>query len=244
MTVGELKKVVAAYLQVPTSDLVQNNIDLGIVALNNARRRAELHKDWQTELYRVKTTTTLGDGNWESMTRVSDSASVTVKTPQTFWMLENEVLVPLYHHTIEHGATWARERLASRSFTTDRRYLRDDEYRLTLHEMNPGYSSDYQIFLRGTEFIIEPTPSENKEIHVDGFIWLDDYTDDADTDFFTERGEEYMQWSAVVDLNHIFQAFIPQTEGNLSPPVRARNEALEALAKYDEYNVHVGRHPM
>lgn len=55
----------------------------------------------------------------------------------------------------------------------------------------------------------------------------------ADTDWMLEHGSDYLQWATIVELNHLLKTFVARQEGNLEPPIRLRDEALEALIRWD-----------
>lgn len=252
MTVGDLRKRVAAYLQVQTEDLTRTvstgpdvTVDMLMVAANNAKKAVQNQFDWHTEKALCYTTTDAnGAGSWDTMSLASDDSSVNVKQPITFYVeAESNVLVPLYHHTRKHGDTWARERLDALRYVADRRYLRDDEFLIHQYSISRTYAENYQIYLLGNSFEMSPQPTTAKTIYCSAHLWFDDYTDDADTDWFLDKGQEYMQWACVVELNHIFQTYVPRSEGSLSPPTKARDEALSKLVEYNNFQVESGRHP-
>ncbi len=55
----------------------------------------------------------------------------------------------------------------------------------------------------------------------------------SNTDWFLQRGFEYMQWACIVEVNHLLQTFVNRQEGSLSPPERLRERAYEALKVLD-----------
>jgi len=65
--------------------------------------------------------------------------------------------------------------------------------------------------------------------------FLADYTTDADTDFFTEFGPNYLQWAAIIELNKFSKTFVPRVEGELGEDVvQARSDsALAAFIAWD-----------
>lgn len=252
MDILKLRQLTAAYMQVPKSALYINVadeedepevVDILLQAANNAKRFAQNNFDWNFEEVLVYGDAANGVGEWATAFQASDDAEVQVKQPQTFYIQEDTVLVPLYHHTKKHGATRARERLEARNYIVDRRYLTDDDAFSSQLSLSNTYSEQYEIFLLGNGYEIHPKPSETKRIYMDAFLWSPDYTLDTDTDFFLEQGATYMQWATIVEVNHLFQTFIPQQEGNISPPTRARDEALTALVEYNNFIVESGRQP-
>lgn len=237
MNIGALKEIVAAYLQVAQSSLVVNGQDLILASLNNARRKAELVHDWQCEEVTAYGTATAGVGNWKTMLDTADDSSVNMKKPTNFFINENGLLIPLLLNTRKSGVSRAKEYLYRRAGVWGSRYNGD------VTELS-GFSNGVQtspglprVFTFGNgKYRLEPVPTSNTvTIQVDGHRWLPDYTDDTDEDFFTTEGAEYMQWAAIVELNMRTQTFIPQQEGNLAPPEKAKEQSLAALVAHDVY---------
>lgn len=244
MNVGTLKKVIAAYLQVPVADTVIEGVDLALLALNNARKAAEQIHDWNCEQVMVYGDATDGVGSWMNMLSVEDDEAVTLKQPETFYLNEGDgVLVPLYHYGRKSGAVRAKERNAANPLSDGRWRYRDDTGAIRPYTLRTDRNAPYGVYVHGGGFELAPTPEGTTRIHTDGFRWLPDYTEDTDTDFFIQNSMSYMQWSGVVELNNLFQVYIPQQEGSLPPPVRARDDALTALIEYDKYIVESGRQP-
>jgi hypothetical protein len=53
------------------------------------------------------------------------------------------------------------------------------------------------------------------------------------SDIWTTRGSQYLQWAAIVHLNHYYKAFVFRQEGNLPPPQTLADAGLEALKSWD-----------
>jgi hypothetical protein len=249
MTVGDIRRQVAAYHQVPLADLhhvldedTAETVDLFLPSINNAKRFAQQTIDWNYEEFLVR----FNDTNWRTAQRNDNGATVSVKQPQTFYIeFDNSgILTPVYHHTKKHGAVKDKEHIrAGESIIGQSRYLSDADPIVTPYHTN--YINNYEIFLLGDSFEIRPAVPESStyQIYCDAYLWQADYTCDDDTDFFTENCPNYLQWYAVVELNNHFQTFIPQQEGNLPPPVKARDEALAAFAEYNNFTIESGRQP-
>lgn len=56
---------------------------------------------------------------------------------------------------------------------------------------------------------------------------------DTTSDIWTTYAAEYLIWGAVVYLNHTFKKFVFRQEGNLQPPEKMRDTALEAFKDWD-----------
>jgi hypothetical protein len=243
MNVGTLKGVIAAYLQVDASTLVVGGVDLILVSLNNARRKAELFHDWSCSEVTAYGTATLGVGNWKSnMLLYPSGGAVTLKQPTTFYLtLDNGDLLPLVHQSKKLGVSLAKEYLDRGAGELRSRYNGDYVADSLLSNGVQTSPSSLRIFLHGNGgYTIEPRPTVNNTVVVDGYRWLADYAGNNDTDWFTEHGSEYLQWASIVELNHRVQLFVPQQEGNIAPPVKAADEALTTLVAYDNYQLEHG----
>lgn len=60
---------------------------------------------------------------------------------------------------------------------------------------------------------------------------------EAYTDWFIEAAHEFLLWSVVVDLNYRFKTFVPRQDGNLSPPEKLRDQAMEAVLLWDDWSM-------
>lgn len=241
MNVGEIKAAAAAYLQVSVEDFVINGVDLGLIALNSAKKSAERFHDWNCEYVLGDTTVSGGQGSWLNVD--VNSTSVKLKQPETFYLKVDGNYIPLYHHSKKHGAVQAKERLRGLQMDQEYRWSGDVTYVSSRFQTNGRVYDRYEVYVQNTNFTVEPTPSEDITISIDGYQWLDDYTSDSDEDFFTEHGQDYLMWAVIVDINYRVQAFVPQQEGNLSPPDRMRDDALASLKEYDAFIVENGRQP-
>lgn len=53
------------------------------------------------------------------------------------------------------------------------------------------------------------------------------------SDTWTNYAAQYLQWGAIVQLNHLFKHFVFRQEGNLPPPEKLRDEGLQAFKDWD-----------
>lgn len=238
-TIGQLRASVAAFLQGSLDSFNVNGNDLLLNALNNARRNAEKLHDWDCQLTEAYGVVSDGKGTTANWKRVDDDSTVKVKQVQTYYLRDaNGCLTPLYAQSRKHAATWAREHDGRRRFNLSSRYPGDAVERgFQFGSYRPGQKSVYDVYVFNRGFELHPKPVGDVTIQGDVFCWLDNYSDDADTDFFTEHGSDYLMYAAIVECNLLVQTFIPQQEGNLSPPQKAADTALAALIAYDKYIV-------
>lgn len=252
-TIGHLRNLCAAYIQVDKSKfkvLVDEEegetVDIFLAAANNAVRYCQNMFEWEFQKKFVQLTGT----SWKHGVDMQGEIHK-IHQPLTFYVSSQDQLgryVPLYHHTKIHGAISAKERLEAWDYVSDRRYLSDDAISYLHLITNPNYSHQYEVYLQGFEFELVPIPRDNiVEVFLDGEVAHPEYildTDGGESDIFLTEGFEFMQWQCIIELNKLFQTFIPQQEGNLSPPMRARDSALESLVEYNNFVLQTGRQPM
>lgn len=117
------------------------------------------------------------------------------------------------------------------------------------------YPSDAQLLARGSNssivqrrgtLFVYPHFTNQATYSIDSlleaFAWLPDY--DATTlanttyeDFLMKFGADYLQWAIICELNFIFQTFVPRTEGAITAPEQAKNDALQRLIEWNAYMV-------
>jgi len=242
MNIGTIKKHVAAYLRKPLAEFVFDGVDLMLAELNAARNALELLNDFQAQKI-VAYLTVAPDGTDISEARDETDTVVRLKDWTTFYLVEaGGGLSPIRHHTRKHQSTWAMEQLEFRHFRT----LGDVtlRYPSTIEEAKLlGLGKRTEVFLHGTKVELVPRSNSDTEIAIDGVKWMDEYTDDADTDWMTEAAPEYLKWAAVCALNYESLRFASGTDGNVAPPVKARDEAAQRLITWDAMRNLNGRMP-
>jgi hypothetical protein len=132
-----------------------------------------------------------------------------------------------------------------------------DRYELEMsedYEAYRRYPSDAALLQRGSNgtiiqrgrklfvYPVDAISSTPLSVTLEAYGRLADYTvanlsDTEPTDFFVEFGATYMQWAIITELNYLFKTFSPRTEGNLSPPEQAREQAWRNLLLWDTYLV-------
>jgi hypothetical protein len=180
-----------------------------------------------------------GDGTGASVTR----RAANLKDWTTFYLVESTGdLSPVRHHTRKHQSTWATEQIEFRHFRQQGDMT--VRYPSTIEEAKLlGLGKRTEVFLHGTKVELVPKSNSDIEIAVDGVRWMDDYTSDSDTDWMIEAVPEYLKWAAVCALNYESLRFASGTDGNVSPPVKARDEAAQRLITWDAMRNLNGRMP-
>lgn len=237
MTLTEIKAVVAAMFKKTAGDLTVNSIDLFLHAANNARRRAELLHDFESSRIVADLAIAGASGGLLSaVTNVQGSATGGVKSVTAVSRVDgNGYFRPSQFKRFD----MALENLRSESFL-DAEYWFNDRY-----QDDEGTWSDRSgIVQLGGKLYVYPYDSDATDtvnVRLVGFGWLPAYTTGllgtADIDLFVTRGAEYLQWAAIVELNHYFKEFVARTEGNLPTPEKMRDSALRELILQDSYSV-------
>jgi len=236
----EIEKTIAAYLRQDVSDFTVNGVNLLRNACNNARKAAERIHDWEFTHVKAKVTTgSTGVGNLNDAVLVSDDSAVKIKQVITYYLAEGDWKIPLYHQGVKHAAVRSRDWMDRRGVGYGERYLSDD----TLISPSNIRGLRHEVIMQGTQFHLVPATTEAKVIHLDAFKWLSDYSADTDVDHFVTHGADYLIYAGIVECNMFNTRFSENQEGNLGPPTRARDEALQGLLEADNFYIEGGRTP-
>ena len=236
MDLNSLKTTVAAYLGRTPSDLIRGGVDLVLLAINNAKRIAQLEHDFGDQRVEASIAVTSTSGGQISSAVIrGTSISVSLKEVTTFYEETTDGDLPLYHSPKKNVAAQAKRRLAFRNqFESDYRYPSDDNIRLVALPLHRR-----EVILYGD--VVTTTPPFDGNLIVDGYAWLSDYTTGGPSDWMLERASDYLMYSAICELNYLTLTFVPNLDGNLGPPVKARDLALERLIRQDIMREEQGR---
>lgn len=247
-TIGSIKLAIKTYLQVnfPTGN--QSPIggsgfaavseaaadQLILLALNNARKYGELKHDWRSSEVRVRATIPAGGRvSWRSLVDFWDEeVTRSMKGLTRAYVESSEAgrLIPIRFETSKGAATLMRERDdAQPMYDEERRYRGDNEY--------PPGQNHVVVVAHGDYLYLMKDNDEEYNIILDGFAWGDEYEDEADTDFFVERGTAFLMFSAMCEANLLFKQFIVRQEGTIAPPIKERDEQLQVLIDNDNWCV-------
>jgi hypothetical protein len=242
MTIGQLKAVVAGYLgKKSITDFVVGTgvteTDLLLLALNNARKVAEKFYDFSSCRKRGYLSLTTS-ANWTAPTAFG-GASFDMRKVRN-WFLRTS-------GTAADGEFAGTDRVL-RAITKDQEvqlYARRDylNYPTSPQARYPNdsqFPASEQPLLGQTYIIVDgkrcqmnPTPTSAQTIIVDGFRWWPSWTANSDTDWWTEYGEEFLMYRAMVEANRLSQMFVGNMEGNLPPPTKEADRALAELVELD-----------
>lgn len=211
---------------------LEHQIDAGIVvAANNARRFAEMRHDFAHCDVTGRATLVAGAPlNLDEVTLEATYGSeiVSMKSVRAVLTFADGLLTPIRvtSRQTEMIASMKRDQLR-----TTERYGRTD----VRDGMGNG---DAYALINGRYMVVQPfSDSSSYDIAIDGNRWAGDYIHEDDTDFFLQKGFEFMQWQTIIEMNHMLLKFVPRQEGTLPPPTQARDIALENLIVCDSYSV-------
>lgn len=225
-----LERALRAYLQQNDSSLLSESLDLVSLAMNNARKRAELKHDWTfAEVYAYVDTNATGAASLSAALLVSDDSAVSIRQVQQYYL---------------YNSTQAKDiplnRATKRSFALRGMELNEATNRTDFDTRYPGDTPTEgtnverpEISELGDDIQVLPVTTAAVEVRMDAYKWLDDYTDGDDTDFFITHGFNYMLFSGLCELNKLTKTFVPQEEGNLPEPKTERDAELDTLILHD-----------
>jgi len=247
MTTGDLKDVIAAYFERTATDLTVSGVDLGLRALNNARKTLERQRDWFNQ--QVVGTLLVDPDNGAMLGNATlfldDEIGIDVKSVETFYLVaeaENPVgLIPIYHHGKQTVSVKAKKRVRNSRMVLDgeTRYPSDD---VRVNFPLPSNVGN-QVFLHGGKVFLYPRPEAVTQVAFDCQVWMEDYDSDNDSDWMIEAAPDYFQWAAIIELNHLWGQFVQTQDGNLPPPEKMKAEALASLIEWDTQLFEAGRQP-
>lgn len=236
-TISKLKDQVLALVQrsLNVTDTFQGEADSAAVdtlldsvilqAANNARLWAEREHDFAENDVSVRATV---GGSLVTLTGMTDfhgGPNRDLKTVAQVYQIEDKGHRPIRCVSRKHLARMAQKRLDLESPDPYIRYPDDDQ-------SDEGTQYPYAVWHGET---LEIIPTYAGDIRIDGQRWMDEYTDDADTDFLLKHGFDFMQWQTILEVNHLTNTFVERQEGSLAPPEKMRDMAWGALVKWDEY---------
>ncbi len=238
MNVGEIKKAVAAYLDKPVTDFAKNGIDLLLIASNNARKYAERMHDFSHLHAYGKLTLPSGEsGVALSAATTTGDVAVSVKTLLNVYRRYDSGDLPL--SLMEKSALTTLQRESN-----DRTLWDSDTVRaLADYDTYPDEILHRKVYRLGNTLYLHPSPSAEMELRIDYVGWADDYTVDADTDFFTESAQDYMIFQSIVEVNHFTGSFAYRAEGSLAPPEKIAEKLLQAVIEQDKSSQNDGITP-
>jgi hypothetical protein len=235
MSLDDLKITIAAYLGKNPQDLTKGGVDLILVALNNAKRTAQLVHDFNAQKVVAEIAVTEASGGLLSNAVYrGTSTAVNLKEAVTFYEETEDGDLPLYHSPKKNAAAQAKLKLRARNTL-------DATYRYPSDDMGFTIRTPYghrEVLLYGDT--VTTTPGFTGNLIVDGIFWLPDYATGV-SDWMLETASDYLMYAAICELNNLTLTFVPNLDGNLGPPTKARDQALDRLITQDIFKEEQGR---
>jgi hypothetical protein len=242
MILNTIKTIVARHLGIDATALTDTGGDMFVSAANNARREAEMFHNF--EFSRITALLTIDGNNGGALAAANIQGGGTWNGIKEVTALRrmrpNGVYIPLDFTRADIPIERERTELEfSDNLWPSNRYPSDADL------LARGTASS--IIQRGRTLFLYPGFTDSAvdtsvDLTIEGFAWLPDYeTINPDAvapeDFIVENGYAYLQWAIICELNQIFQKFVPRQEGNLPPPEKQRDAALQRLLVWDSYQI-------
>lgn len=240
MNIYQLKTAIASAFLKSVDDLMVNDQDLGLLALNQVRQLAEQVNDFEFN-HRLLTLNVDGvtGGSLETAVLFGTNEVRTIKTLVDVGLGDgNGNFIPVEWTTSMD--TFNRQRMDN-PYTF--RYPTDGQ------AMCGPIGQKRFVFHRNNVSHFPAAPNTTFNLLIDAYVMSPDWVDaDAAADAVGDgewllNGYTYLQWAAIVHMNEFFKGFVFRQEGNLPPPETLRDNALNAMItwqvfKYEQYRRH------
>lgn len=236
MTLLEIKTAAASYLDRTLTELNVNGQDLGLIALNTVRRRAELA--WDFEFTRKLATVSVDGvtgGSLDAAVLYGTATPVEIKTIIEVGLFDDfGNLRPVEWTTVSESL----ERQRIENMRDVPRYPTDawaETYPAGLGRFAFTGSTVYRFpkdstatFLLGMEIYAATADWTGPQLNSVIAPW-------------TTHGSPFLLWATVVELNQLFKHFVFRQEGNLPPPQAQADAGLEAFKQWDTFRFEQSR---
>lgn len=235
MTLYEIKATAAAYLKKETPDLTVNGVDLGLIALNQVRLNAELNNDFEfsRKLVTVSVDGVVG-GTLDGAVAYGTEDVVSVKSIVDVGLFDVETLdlLPVEWSTVSESLSRQRQ---ENPFSIPR-YPTDSQ-------AESGPFGQRRFLFSGNKVFFYPKPIETETftLGIEAYTFTTDW---VDADLLAEsvvgapwstKGQQYLLWGTVIQLNHLLKEFVFRQEGNLPPPQALADQGLANLISWDTF---------
>ena len=240
MNIGQLKTAITDYLQIsfrPSGEsdndaaILAKGDSLALIALNNARKSAERVHDFQFANKKVELSVgSSGAALSGALLYVpggTASGSASVKGILGAWLKDDDGYANSPIQLISSKHLWEQ--------MTETKHVNGLYDRYPADRTNDPLLVRRYLYRQDDKLWLYPNADDPLSVVLDATCWLDDYTDDADTDWFTQHGQDYMMWAGICELNKLFQTFVPRQEGSLPSPSKDRDRALQQLIVLDSH---------
>jgi hypothetical protein len=203
------------------------NIDLGLVAVNSARRYLERAHDFKYSETNVFVSIPAAGGLLTACyaTSALTPPAIGVKRVSSVSLpVASSGYQPIEFMTEDEWVARIKRQIGRQPYNAS----------LTLTQLGVTANMNPVCYQQGQTLFLDPSPgTPTAQLNVTR--WMADYTADADTDFFTDRAPEALQWQALIELNKLFRVFVPKQESNVDEASleKYRDEALQSLIAWD-----------
>lgn len=241
MTLEEIVSVAARYLEKSHDDLVINEIDLGLTAVNHVRRVAEQTNDFNFthRLLQLDVDGVTGGRLDEASEYGRDDTDCPTK-----FAIKTVIDVGVF----DTDGNFRPVEWTTSSDTLNRQ--RQDNYYGTPRVPTDGQAlcgpigQQRFVFSGNRVYLFPKATNLTVTLGIDAYTFTPDWDeDDFDPDEppreaddpWLFHGAMYLQWATVVHLNHLFKGFVFRQEGNLPPPEKLAESGLDALMRWDTF---------
>lgn len=211
MKLEAILNAAAAYLNTTAAEFVVNNVNLGLVALNQARTFALLQHDFEftRELAELTVSSAAGE-SLENLKLFDTTTPIAAKTIVEIGEVQaDNALTPIEWTTVAESIERQRFRVPN---NTARVVLSGDRVRV--------FPWDYLHHRLWFEIYAMPNEWEETDLQSDFEPW-------------TTKGQQFLLWQTVVQLNHLKKEFVFRQEGNLQPPEQLAAQGFEVFKQWD-----------
>jgi len=232
--------MIAAYLHEDVSVFVKgtgdNQVDLLLVALNNARKTAERSHDFAICSKGGHYSVSDSGINWVEDITWWDAGEQEVRKVKNWYLRGTDGIAGGEYGNDTILRATDKDTLSRAQAALDYSGLRSlDRYpgsAVTDHR-DPLLGQTY-VVINGLKAALHPKPTSEKILTVDACFWWPDWTSDSDDDWFTKNGSEYLMLQGIIEANRLLAVYVGNVEGNLPPPTKDVERALEQLISTDE----------
>lgn len=234
-TITDIKNFVASYLHRTTvNDLnplnlspAGINVDLGMLAINSASKYAQKMHDFKACEVNVFLSVPSTGGSLSACYATSALTGTAIGVKRI-----DSVLLPLTGGEYVPVEFMTNDAFVSRV----RRAIGRHPWEATKTLADLGFSPSNPLsYLNGTTLFLYPITT-TLTVQMNVTRWLVDYAAGGDTDFFTQIGNDFLQWQSVLEVNKLLRVFAPKQEGNVDEEAikLMADSALSALIEYDK----------
>ena len=235
MTLDEIITAAARYLEKDRADLVIDNLDFGLVAINQVRRTAEQFNDFNftRKFLQVSVDGVTGGSLDEAVEYGSDcSCKLAIKTIIDVGIFDTVGnFLPVEWTTASDSLN--RQRLDNSFFVP--RFPTDGQALC-------GPIGQRRFMFGGRKVFYFPrTTNLTITLAFAAYTFTPDWTVDeldsepTNNDPWVVHGAQYLQWQTLIQLNHLYKGFVFRQEGNLPPPKELADAGLESMKTWDNF---------